>query len=78
LLGYPDAAVRDNDNALKDAREIGQAQTLMLALLWASWAHVWCGNYETRNSMKKSLWRTKKMPRTGRHTEQRSKGAYSQ
>jgi hypothetical protein len=34
LLGYPAAALRDNDDALRDAREIGQAQTLMYALLW--------------------------------------------
>ena len=32
LLGYPDAALRDNDDALKKAREIGQAVTLMTAL----------------------------------------------
>jgi predicted ATPase len=32
LLGYPDAAQRDNDDALKKAREIGQAATLMTAL----------------------------------------------
>ena len=28
LLGYPEAALRDADDALKDAREIGQAATL--------------------------------------------------
>jgi class 3 adenylate cyclase/predicted ATPase len=32
LLGYPDAAQRDNDDALKKAREIGQAVTLMTTL----------------------------------------------
>jgi hypothetical protein len=32
-LVVPEAAPRDNDDALRDAREIGQAQTLMLALL---------------------------------------------
>ena len=50
LLGYPEAALRDNDDALRDAREIGQAQTLMLALLWSSWIHIWCGNYVTANA----------------------------
>ena len=29
MLGYPDAALADADHALKDAREIGQAATLM-------------------------------------------------
>ena len=32
LLGYPEAALADADDALKDAREIGQAATLMFAL----------------------------------------------
>ena len=32
VLGYPEAALADADNALKDAREIGQAATLMYAL----------------------------------------------
>ena len=32
LLGYPEAALRDADDALKDAREMGQAAALMLAL----------------------------------------------
>ena len=32
LLGYPEAALADADHALKDAREIGQAATLMFAL----------------------------------------------
>jgi class 3 adenylate cyclase/tetratricopeptide (TPR) repeat protein len=45
LLGYPDAALRDSGGALRTAREIGQAQTLMCALLWRSWSHVWCGDY---------------------------------
>ena len=35
LLGYPDAALADADDALKDAREIGQAATLMYALFLA-------------------------------------------
>ena len=32
LLGYPEAALADTEHALKDAREIGQAATLMYAL----------------------------------------------
>ena len=44
-LGYPKAALVDTDQALKDAREIGQAATLMHALAFASWTHICCGNY---------------------------------
>ena len=36
MLGYPEAAVADAKHALKDAREIGLAHTLMFALFWAS------------------------------------------
>jgi predicted ATPase/class 3 adenylate cyclase len=46
-LGYYDAAVADAEHALKDAREIGQAATLMFALSLASVTHIWCGNYAT-------------------------------
>ena len=45
LLGYPEAALADADHALKDAREIGQAAALMLALFHASLTHIRCGNY---------------------------------
>ena len=36
LLGYPEAALADTAQALNDAREIGQAATLMFALFHAS------------------------------------------
>ena len=36
MLGYPEAALADADQAVKDAREIGQAATLMYALLHVS------------------------------------------
>jgi predicted ATPase len=45
LLGYPEAALADSDRALKDARQIGQAATLMYALALASAIHIYCGNY---------------------------------
>jgi class 3 adenylate cyclase/predicted ATPase len=46
LLGYPEAALADSDQALRDAREIGQAATLMFALVITSfYTHVPCGNY---------------------------------
>ena len=51
LLGYPEAALADADRALKDAREIGQAATLMLTLFYASFPHTSCGNYATVNAL---------------------------
>ena len=51
LLGYPEAALADADQALKDAREIGQAATLMHALFYASFPHTSCGNYATVNAL---------------------------
>ena len=36
-LGYPKAALTDADQAVEDAREIGQAATLMVALICAVW-----------------------------------------
>jgi predicted ATPase len=44
LLGYPEAALRDADDALRSAREIGQAATLMYALCHASIPYTLCGN----------------------------------
>jgi predicted ATPase len=44
-LGYPEKALADSDQALKDAGEIAQAATLMHALAFASWTHICCGNY---------------------------------
>ena len=46
LLGYPDAALADTNHALKDAREIGRAATLMYALNVATFAHIHCGDYK--------------------------------
>jgi class 3 adenylate cyclase/predicted ATPase len=51
VLGYPEKAVADIDHALKDAREIGQAGTLMFALENASTPHIICGNYATANAL---------------------------
>jgi predicted ATPase len=50
FLGYPEAALADADHALKDAREIGQAASLMFALAFASFHHVHCGNYVAANA----------------------------
>jgi predicted ATPase len=45
LLGYPEAALSDNDEALKQAREMDQAATLMWALAHAPIPDTLCGNY---------------------------------
>jgi class 3 adenylate cyclase/predicted ATPase len=45
LLGYPEAALEDAERALQDAREIGQAATLMNALVSTPRALIYCGNY---------------------------------
>jgi predicted ATPase len=45
MLGYPKAALADSNHALNDAREIGQAVTLMFALLFALQTEARCGNY---------------------------------
>jgi class 3 adenylate cyclase/predicted ATPase len=44
ILGYPEAALRDSDDALKNAREIGQAATLMHALGNTAIPYTLCGN----------------------------------
>jgi class 3 adenylate cyclase/predicted ATPase len=48
LLGYPGSALADADRGLKDAREIGHAPTLMIAL--ADITHILCGNYAIANT----------------------------
>jgi predicted ATPase len=50
ILGYPDAALADSAQALKDAREIGQAATLMFALVQTSMVPFLCGRYTAANS----------------------------
>jgi len=45
LLGYPEAALADSDQAVKNARKTAQAASLMDALFRASLTHVLCGNY---------------------------------
>ena len=50
-LGHPEAALADTEQALKDAREIGQAITLMFALFHTptdTYCH--CGNYAAANA----------------------------
>jgi predicted ATPase len=44
-LGYPEAALADAELAVKEARETGQAATLMPALALTSTTHIHCGYY---------------------------------
>jgi predicted ATPase len=50
-LGYPEGALADVQNAVKDAREIGHAATLMHALAYASFIHIQCGDYLKANAL---------------------------
>jgi predicted ATPase len=50
-LGYPGAALADADHALSDAREIGQAATLMNALALTNFTYTFCGNYATAQAL---------------------------
>jgi hypothetical protein len=45
LLGYPEAARADAEHAIREAREIGQAATLMLALAVPSYTLILCRAY---------------------------------
>jgi class 3 adenylate cyclase/predicted ATPase len=52
VLGYPAAAISDLDQAVRDARDIGQAGSLMYALVLASLTHTSCGgNYATATAL---------------------------
>jgi predicted ATPase len=50
FLGYPEAALADRDQTLIDAREIGQAGTLLHALSVTSLPLIHCGNYATASA----------------------------
>jgi predicted ATPase len=55
LLGYPDAARNDTEHALRNAREIGHAATLMYALNTTSFVYIYCGSYATANARANEL-----------------------
>src|SRR5262249_17246006 len=50
LLGHAEAALADTERALKDAREVGHAASLMYALFFASLTHISCGNVATTSA----------------------------
>jgi len=51
LLGFPEAARTDIEHALKNAREIGQAATLMHTLAHAPWTDFWIGTYNVADTL---------------------------
>jgi tetratricopeptide (TPR) repeat protein len=51
LLGYPKTALADSDQAVRYARQLGQASTLMYALGVAKLPQMVCGNYVTANAL---------------------------
>ena len=55
MLGYPEAALADTEHALKDAREIGHAATLMYTLANAQYTHILCGNNEIAKTLSDEL-----------------------
>ena len=55
FLGYPDAALADAVHALRDAREIGQAATLMNALTLTGLTSIFVGNYTSANATANEL-----------------------
>jgi hypothetical protein len=55
LLGYPDAALADTNRALEHAREIGHPATLMYALFFASFTHIFCGGYAAASAQARAL-----------------------
>ena len=50
FLGYPDAALADSDRNISDAREIGQAATLMASLDYTTLTLIHCGKYAPANA----------------------------
>jgi class 3 adenylate cyclase/predicted ATPase len=55
LLGYPEAAIKDANRALAEAREIGQAATLMVVLHNINMIFSLCGNYITAGEQANEL-----------------------
>ena len=55
LLGYPEAALRDADCALMEARQIEHAATLMFTLNFPILINTYCGNYHAANERLEEL-----------------------
>jgi class 3 adenylate cyclase/predicted ATPase len=55
MLGYPEAALADARHSISDAREIGQAASLMVALSVTSWTHIFRGSYASSTAQSDEL-----------------------
>ncbi len=55
MLGHPDAALADANRAVKDARTMGHAASLMFALSLADTTHMLCGNYPAGSECMREL-----------------------
>ena len=55
MLGYPEAALADTEQAINNARDIGQAATLMYALAVSSFTPTFCGNFATAKTLADEL-----------------------
>jgi class 3 adenylate cyclase/predicted ATPase len=55
LLGYPEAAQADIDDAVREAREIGLAAVVMLALAIPNYTNILCGNYAATSAFADAL-----------------------
>jgi predicted ATPase len=55
FLGYPEAALVDTNQSLKEAREMGQAGTIFLTLNYAIIAHFLYGNHATIEALANEL-----------------------
>jgi class 3 adenylate cyclase/predicted ATPase len=55
MLGHPDVALASSDRALSEAREMGQAATLMAALLFDTFTHIFCRNYSVASTRAQAL-----------------------
>jgi hypothetical protein len=76
LLGYPEAALADVDQAFKDAREIGHAPSLMYSLAHTSLTHFLLRNYVAADAQARQLVAVaeEKAPQRGRRGEGLRKG----
>jgi class 3 adenylate cyclase/predicted ATPase len=51
MLGRPEDALADSEQALKVARELGHSATLMYVLNFSAWTEILCGNYQAASAL---------------------------
>ena len=55
LIGFPEVALKDAENAVKYGRETGQAASLMFALYMTTIVRILCGNYSVASAQAQEL-----------------------